>query len=391
MLSRARALREQIVAWRHSIHRYPELGFKEQQTAQLVANVLGEMGLLLETGVGKTGVVGHLGQGRPAIGLRADMDALEIQEANDVPYASCRPGLMHACGHDAHVAILLGAAELLRSLPGRPPGEVRFLFQPCEEAWDDEDKGGAQRMVEEGALEGLDAVVGLHVDPQAAAGSVGIRSGTIMPSVDPYDAALIGRSCHSSRPHEGLNPLYLLSQVLGAILAIPAERIDPLESALVSVEAVHGGSTTGVIPDRVTLHGNIRAYDDVTRQRLREELERALSLARTLGGDYELAVRSIFPACYNDPYVSGVVQQVAEEMLGKVRLYEPDLDMGGEDFSYMSQAVPGAFVLLGVRIEGDQRALHSPRFDLDESALAVGSAVLAETACRLLQELGRRE
>jgi amidohydrolase len=387
MLSRARVLHEQIVAWRRTIHRHPELGFQERRTARLVADALQEMGLQVETGVGKAGVVGHLGQGRPAVGLRADMDALEIQEANDLPYASCTPGLMHACGHDAHTAMLLGAAELLQSLPSRPGGEIRFLFQPCEEAWDSEDKGGALRMAEDGALEGLDAVIGLHVDPRAEAGSVGVRSGYVMPGVDPYDAILFGRSCHSSRPHQGLNPILILSQVLNAILAIRAERIDPLMSAVVSVEAVHGGSTTGVIPDRVTLSGNIRAYDDVTRLQLRKELDRALSLARTLGGDYELDVRSIFPACYNDPHISSIVQQVAMEMIGARNLYEPDLNMAGEDFSYMTQAVPGAFVQLGVKIEGEQRALHSATFDVDESALPVGSAILAETTCCLLRDL----
>jgi amidohydrolase len=391
MLAQARALQEEIVAWRRTIHRHPELGFQEHRTARLVAGALGEMGLRVETDVGRTGVVGRLGQGRPAVGLRADMDALEIQEANDMPHASCMPGLMHACGHDAHTAMLLGAAKLLQSLPARPPGEIRFLFQPCEEAWDSADKGGAARMVEDGALDGLDAVVGLHVDSLAEAGTLGIRTGYIMPGVDPYDAVLLGRGSHSSEPHQGLNPIYLLSQVLGAIFAIPAERIDPFEPVLVSVEAVHGGSTTGVIPERVLLHGNIRAYDDRTRLRLREELARALSLARTLGGDYELAVRNIFPACYNDPHITSVVQQGAMEMLGASRLYEPASTLGGEDFGYMIQATPGAFIWLGVQIEGQHRALHSPTFDLDESALPVGCAFLAEAACRLLRDLGSQE
>ena len=387
MLSRAYALQEEIVAWRRTIHQHPEPGFGEHQTAQLVASTLQGMGLQVETGVGKTGVVGRLGQGRPAVALRADMDALEIQEANDVPYASCTTGLMHACGHDAHTAMLLGAAQLLQSLPGRPGGEIRFLFQPCEEAWDNEDKGGALRMVEDGALEGLDAVVGLHVDPEAKAGSLGIRDGYAMPGVDPYDAILFGRGCHSSDPQQGLNPIYLLSQVLGAVFAIPAERVNPLEPVIVSVEAVHGGSTTGVIPDRVSIHGNIRAYDDGTRLRLREELARALSLARTLGGGYELAVRSIFPACYNDPHINELVRQVAVEMLGASHLYEPELTMGGEDFGYMTEGAPGTFVLLGVQIEGEARILHSPTFDLDESALPVGTGFLAAAACRLLRDL----
>jgi amidohydrolase len=388
LLSQARAIQKEIVDWRRTIHQHPELGFQEHQTARLVVSALQEMGLQVETGVGGTGVLGRLGQGRPAVGLRADMDALGIQEANDVPYASDRPGLMHACGHDAHTAMLLGAAQLLHSLPGLPHGEIRFLFQPCEEAWDSEGKGGALRMVEAGALEGLDAVVALHVDPIADAGSLGIASGHVMPAVDPYDAVLLGRGCHSSEPQQGLNPIYLLSQVLVAIFAIPAERIDPFEPAAVSVEAVEGGSTTGVIPDRVSLQGNIRAYKNETRLRLRQELARALSLARTLGGDYELAVRNVFPACYNDPHISGVVQQIAVEMLGASCLYDPEPTLGGEDFGYMIQDAPGAFVWLGVQIEGEPRALHSPNFDLDESALPIGSAVLAGVTSRLLRDLG---
>ena len=388
MLSRARAIQQEIVAWRRTIHSRPELGFQERQTARLVADALQQMGLQVETGVGKTGVVGRLGQGRPAVGLRADMDALEILEANDVPYASSTPGLMHACGHDAHTAMLLGAAQLLQALPDRPQGEVRFLFQPCEEAWDGEGKGGALRMVEDGALEGLDALLGLHVDPLADAGRVGIRGGYVMPAVDPYDAVLLGQGCHSSEPHQGLNPIYLLGPVLGAIFAIPAEHIDPFEPVAVSVEAVHGGSTTGVIPDRVALHGNIRAYDEGTRLRLREALAQALSLTQALGGDYELDVRNVFPACYNDPDISSVVQQVAAGMLGAGGLYDPVPTLGGEDFGYMIQDTPGAFVWLGVGMKGDPRALHSPAFDLDESALPVGSALLAAAASRLVRDRG---
>lgn len=386
-LRQARAFQEQIVAWRRDIHRHPEMGFQEHRTAHLVAKVLQGLGLRVETGVGKTGVVGHLGRGRPAIGLRADMDALEIQEANDAPYASRTPGLMHACGHDAHTAMLLGSAYLLHAWHDLPPGEVRFIFQPCEEGWDKEGKGGAVRMIEDGALDGLDAVLALHIDPGARAGTVGIRSGYVMAGVDPYDAILIGQGGHSSQPEKGLNPFFLLSQVLNAIQTIPAQRIRPLEPAIVSVEAVHGGSTTGVIPERISLHGNIRCYDDATRMQLRAELERALSLARALGGDYELAVRHLFPACHNDPRIVDVIREAAGPMLGQDSIYEPEPHMAGEDFGFMLRAVPGAFVWMGARIEEVPRTLHSPTFDLNESALPVGSALLTEAACRLLDFL----
>jgi amidohydrolase len=386
-LRRARALQDHIVAWRRDIHRHPELGFEEHRTARLVSDALEGMGLQVEAHVGGTGVVGRLGGGRPAVGIRADMDALQIVEANDVPYASSTPGLMHACGHDAHTAMLLGAAELLRFRPDRPPGELRFLFQPCEEAWDSQGKGGAVRMVEDGALDGLDAVLALHVDPGAPAGSLGVGVGYVMAGVDPYDATLVGRGCHSSAPQEGLNPIFLLSPILSAIQAIPAERISPHQRAIISVEAIHCGSSTGVIPERLSIHGNIRCYDDATRLQLGHELERALSIATALGGGYELAIRSLFPACYNDPGVAGVARQVAIEVLGPHRLYEPEPSMAGEDFGFMLRAVPGAFLWLGVRLPGEPRRLHSPTFDVEESALPAGSAILAETACRLLRQL----
>lgn len=386
VLTSAQALAEQIVAWRRDIHMHPEPGFQEHRTAQLVAEALAEMGLRVDTGVGKTGVVGQIGSGRPAIGIRADMDALELQEANEVPYASQIPGMMHACGHDAHTAMLLGAAKLLQEMEDRPAGQIRLLFQPSEESWDEDDKGGARRMVEDGALGGLDAVIALHVDSDTESGLVGVRGGYVMAGVDPYDAVVFGRGCHSAAPHQGVNPIFLLAQVINAIQSISALHIDPLKPAIISCESVHGGSTTGVIPDRVSLHGNIRSYDDESRLRMRDELEGALGVVRSLGGDYELRVRSIYPATYNDPQVTALVRRVATDLVGPEGVYEPERSMAGEDFGYMAREVPGAFVRLGVRLKGEDRPHHSPVFDVDEAALPIGSAVLAETAIRFLAE-----
>jgi amidohydrolase len=388
MLQRARALQDQIVAWRREVHKYPELGFQEHRTAQLVADTLRAMGLCVETGIGKTGVVGHLGEGRPAIGIRADMDALPLQEANDVPYASQTPGVMHACGHDAHVGILLGVAKLLSEMKDRPAGEIRLLFQPCEEATDDEAKSGAMRMIEDGALDDLDAVIALHVDSKTPAGKVKIGDGYMMAAVDSFDATIVGAGCHGAYPHTGVDPIFILAQVINAVHGIRARRINPVRPAVISIGSVHAGDASNVIPNEVKINGTIRSYDDETRQQLWEELEKALGVARALGGDGQITIRGGFPSTHNDSEVSALIRQVAEEMLSADGLYPPERAMGAEDFSYMVRKAPGAMFMLGAQIGDENRPHHSPIFDLDESAFPIGAAVLAETACRLLRAKG---
>ncbi len=390
MLERARALQDQIVAWRRDIHMHPELGFQEHRTAQLVADALRAMGLRAETGVGKTGVVGYLGQGRPAVGIRADMDALPLQEANDVPYASQTPGVMHACGHDTHVAILLSVARMLNEMEDRPPGEIRFLFQPCEEAHDEEGKSGAWWMVQQGALANLDAVIALHVSSETPAGTIEIGSGHISAAVDTFDAVITGAGCHGAYPHTGVDPIFILAQVINVIHGIRARRVNPVRSAVISIGSVHTGEAPNIIPETVKLNGTIRSYDKETREQLWEELEKALAVARALGGDYQLNIYHGFPSVYNDPAVAELLQQVAQEMLGDDALYPQEPEMGAEDFSYMAQEAPGAMFGLGARIGEERRPHHSPFFDIDESALPVGAAVLAETTCRLLS-LGKRD
>jgi len=369
MLQRARALQDQIIAWRRDIHMHPELGFQEHRTARLVAEALREMGLRVETGVGKTGVVGHLGHGRPAVGIRADMDALPLQEANDVPYASQTPGVMHACGHDTHVAMLLGVARLLSEMQDRPPGEVRLLFQPCEEANDEEGKGGAARMVEveEGALANLDAVITLHVASQVPAGKVELSAGHISAASDSFEATIFGDGCHGAYPHTGVDPIFILAQVINAIHGIRARRINPVRSAVISIGSVNAGHAPNVIPNQVQIKGTIRSFEEETRYTLWTELERALSVARALGGDYELNIRQGCPAVYNDPQVVEVVRQAVEEILGADVLRPDEPEMGAEDFSLMTRAAPGALMMLGAQIGEEQRPHHNPNFDVDES------------------------
>jgi amidohydrolase len=385
MLERARLLQDQLTTWRRDFHAHPELGFQEHRTAACITELLEGMGLRVDSGVGKTGVVGHLGTGKPVIAIRADMDALPIQEENDVPYASQNPGVMHACGHDSHIAMLLGAAKLLSEMSDRPAGEVRFLFQPCEEAQDGEGKSGATRMIDDGAMEGVDAVIALHVDSRRPAGKVEISSGFSSASVDSFEATITGTGGHGAYPHLTTDPVFILAQVINAIHGVRARRINPTQGAVISIGTVNGGSATNIIPNSVTLTGTIRAFDERTREQLWEELEKALAVSRAFGGDYTYKLMKGYPALYNDPGIAGVIREAVIDILGEDSLMPEEIGMGAEDFSYMAQAAPGAMFDLGARLDGTLRPHHSPIFDLNESAFPVGSALFVEVACRLLK------
>lgn len=389
MLDSAKKIKDQLISWRRDFHMHPELGFEETRTAGIVAETLKEMGIRVETEVGKTGVVGHLGEGSPVVGIRADMDALPLQEANDVPYASKNPGVMHACGHDAHTAILLGVARILSEMPDRPPGEIRFLFQPSEEDWDEELKSGATRMIEDGALEGLDAVIALHVDDSIPTGQIEISGGNASAAVDSFQATIIGQGGHGAYPHETVDPTFILAQVINAIHGIRARRINPIDSAVISIGAIHAGHTSNVIPDSVEMMGTIRSFDTAVREQLSEELEKAFALTRAFGGNYTLTIEKGFPSMYNDPEVVELICQAASEMLGEDKVAPSYAEMGAEDFSYMSQLAPGAMFWLGVNIDDTPRPAHSPTFDINEDALPIGAALLAEVACRLLMSPSR--
>jgi amidohydrolase len=389
MLDQAKKIKDELISWRRDFHMHPELGFEEIRTSKVVADALGGMGLRVKTGVGITGVVGYLGEGSPVVGIRADMDALPLQEANDVPYASQNPNVMHACGHDAHTAILLGVARLLSEMPDRPPGEIRLLFQPSEEEWDEELKSGATRMIEDGALEGLDAVIALHVDDDVFAGQIEIIGGYASAAVDAFFATIIGRGGHGAYPHETIDPTFILAQVINAIHGIRARRIKPIRSAVISIGAIHAGHTTNVIPDKVELQGTIRSFDAEVREQLSEELEKALAVSRAFGGDYTLKIENGFPSMYNDPEVAEIIRQAGVDLLGEENVFSDEAQMGAEDFSYMSQLAPGAMLSLGVKIDDTPRPAHSPTFDLDEEALPVGAAMLVEVACRLLKHHGK--
>ena len=385
-LARAEAMRDQLVAWRRDIHAHPELSFQEERTARMVADALNDMGIEAQTGVGKTGVVGFLGEGRPVIGIRADMDALPIQEVNDVPYRSQNPGVMHACGHDAHTAILMGVAKLLSEMPDRPAGQVRFLFQPSEEASDNENKSGAVRMIEDGALDGLDAVIALHVASDLTANKIEIAPEFVTAAEDSFHAVIKGTGGHGAFPHQGIDPTFILAQVINAIQGIRSRRVNPTKAATISIGYIHAGAVTNVIPAEVKLGGTMRSYDDDVRQQLKHELELALSVARSFGGDYELTFSPGYPSTYNDPAVTAMIQDATRAMLGDDGLADPEPGMGAEDFSYMTRKAPGAMFMLGAKFDDKNRPHHTPVFDISEDALPTGAALLADVTVKLLRE-----
>jgi amidohydrolase len=387
MLDKARALEDQITAWRRDIHMHPELGFQEFRTARLVADTLREMGLEVETGVGKTGVVARIGEGRPAIGIRADMDALPISEANDVPYASQTPGVMHACGHDAHTAILLGVAKMLNELPDRPAGEIRLLFQPSEEAADAENKSGAVRMIDDNALEDLDHVIALHVASTLPTGQIRVAPGFAHAAVDSFEAKILGKGGHGAYPHETVDPTFILAQVINAIHGVRARQVSPVRAAVISIGAIHTGTANNIIPNVVEMNGTIRSYDEETRQILWKGLEAAFNIARALGGDYELKIIEGYPAGYNDPEVAGLMRDISAGFLGEDGVQSAEEPgMGAEDFAYMTRKAPGVMFGLGAKLDDHDRPHHSPVFDLDERAFPIGAAVLAEAAVQLLKK-----
>lgn len=385
MLERAKQLQPMLTELRRTIHKNPELSFEEHETAALVSKTLDSFGVKHTTGIGKTGVVASIGNGNgPKIGIRADMDALPITEITGADYASQNEGKMHACGHDSHTTMLMGAAKLLSE--ENFDGEIRLLFQPSEENSDAEGKSGATRMIEDDAIKGLDAVIALHVDPSLESGKVGIRDGYILANADTIFAKIKGKGGHGAAPHMSRDPIFMTAPILTAIHGIVSRWVNPTEPAVITVGRLTGGTVSNVIPNDVELDLTLRSISDDVRKQIVAEVEQALSISKALGGDYEMNVRWGYPALYNNPTVAGWLRTCSTDLLSADNVTEGALVMGGEDFSYMAQASQGAMLRLGTWKEGTpQRFLHHPEFDLDESAMPVGTAVMAETALRFVR------
>lgn len=382
-------LTPETIAVRRQLHMHPELGFQEFATSRLVAERLSALGLEVQTGIAGTGVIGLLHGARPGktVLLRADMDALPIDEANDVPYRSTTAGVMHACGHDGHTSGLLTVARLLADRREQIAGTVKFCFQPCEES----PPGGAKPMIEAGILEAphVDAVFGLHLWQSLPVGTVGVLPGPAMANSDRFSITIQGRGGHAAQPHLTVDSTVVASQIIVALQSIVARNVSPLSAAVVTVGSLHSGATFNVIADSAELKGTIRTFDASLRQSIPAQVERlARGIAESMGATLHWEFLEGYPACVNDPGMAELVRQVSSEVVGADLVVTPEPTMGGEDFAYFLRERPGCFFFVGSR--NDDRGLihghHHPRFDIDEAALPIAIETLTSVALRYLSQ-----
>jgi amidohydrolase len=369
----------ETIAIRRDLHAHPELAFHEVRTAQLVAAKLRERGLEVHEGIGGTGVVGILSgtQPGPTIMLRADMDALPMPEENDVAYVSQNPGVTHACGHDAHVAMLLGAAAVLSERTPELHGRIAFVFQPAEEGG-----AGAAAMLDDGLIErfGIERAYGIHIAailPTGIfpSGTFGLRAGPMMAAVDQFDLFVEGVGGHGAMPHRSIDPIVVAAELVGGLQRIVSREVDPLEPAVVTIGAINGGTTYNVIPPRVALKGTVRTFDETLRATMEGRIRRIAEHTCAAGNAASRLVwQSSYPVTANDPAETEFVTRVLGAEFGSERVLEIAPIMGSEDFSYFAQRVPACFVFLGAGNPAHAFPNHHPAFDIDEAAMEAGIA-----------------
>jgi len=370
-----------LVGMRRDLHRHPELAFEEERTAAVAAEAMREIGLDPREGVGRTGIVADLGASKPRLLLRADMDALPLAESNAEAYASKVPGKMHACGHDGHVAMAAAVARRLAAEP--PPMGVRVLFQPAEEG-----QGGAQACADDGVLEDVGAAFGIHLWSPFPVGKIGVNRGALMAAVDHFEIDVEGRGGHGAAPHETNDPILAAARIVEALQSVVSREISPLDAAVVTIGSIHGGTAFNIIPGSVRLTGTARSFTEATGKALPEKIRRiAAGIASASGVTATVRYSRVNTATVNDPKMADLVIEVASRILGEENVETDTRTLGGEDMSVFLNRVPGCFFFVGCARDGAHRAHHSPSFDIDERALAVGTtvmeAVIREAARRL--------
>ena len=389
LLDSARQLEPKIVSTRRTIHSHPEMGYKEEQTSTLVQARLRELGIPFKSGLAKTGVVaqikGELGDG-PCVLLRADMDALPIEEQSGVPFSSEVPGVMHACGHDAHTAMLLGAAELILDRKSTFAGTVKLMFQPAEEGG-----GGAAKMIDDGVLAEpkVDAAFMLHVWPDLTAGEVACGPGPQLAGADAFTITVKGRGGHGARPHETVDPVVVGAQIVLAMQTLVSREVDPVVPAVVTLATFNAGTVSNVIPDRAVIKGTIRAFDDVLFKHLEQRVrEVASGVASSLRASVDVEFEMSYPPSVCDPDMAAHLSSSVGSVIGSERVFESIPEMGAEDFAFVLQEVPGAMLWLGVKKPEwlEPKPVHTATFDIDESALPIGSSAMAGVALDYLQK-----
>ena len=382
--SEIHAIKDIIVSTRRDIHQHPELAFDEHRTSKLVAERLESLGIEIQTGVGKTGVVGTL-KGKndgKTIAFRADMDALPLQETSDSSYKSKNAGIMHACGHDGHTAMLLGTAEVLSKQADKLNGTLKFFFQPAEEG-----QGGARFMIDDGALEGVDEVYGIHLWNYQKYGTIGVKSGPIMAAADIFEITVHGKGGHGAAPQGTKDAVLIAAHLIQTLQTIVSRDTNPIESTVVTVGQINGGYNFNIIADKVTLRGTTRAYTEDNRQLIKKRMKEIIAgTEKTFGTKIELDYEDGYPPTVNDPTAADNVLNAAQKIVGDGAGH-PYLSMGAEDFSYFLQKVPGCYFLVGSAPEGRKPLSvphHCSHFDIDERALLVGSSVYLQLAESLL-------
>ncbi|WP_431859502.1 M20 aminoacylase family protein [Azospirillum sp.] len=383
VINRIAEFHADMTAWRHDIHAHPELAYEEHRTADLVAAKLEEFGIAVHRGLGGTGVVGTLkgrGEGDRAIGLRADMDALPMPEANGFAHASTTPGKMHACGHDGHTTMLLGAARYLAETRNFD-GTVHFIFQPAEEG-----KAGARAMIEQGLFQTfpMERVFGMHNWPDLPPGTMAVHPGPVMAAADQFTITVEGRGSHAAMPHLGVDPVLVAAHIVTAAQSLVSRGTDPQDAAVVSVTWVQAGTTFNVIPNEALLHGTIRTFRPETRARIHEQFARlASSVAQGFGATARVEIRPGYPPTVNAEAEATIAAEVAARVVGAANVtWNPPPSMGAEDFGYMLHEKPGAYVWLGQGGSALGCTLHNPHYDFNDEMLPVGAsywATLVET------------